>query len=209
MPDTENIIPDNKFLAKAKCREPKRGSGTRKHQVILLTGNMTLIGHQRTSNVIAIVLCLIQEQVFQETVCSLPQQVLLGENLFLHRQSQVHYPRPPALRGQGCKKKRDRSFLSSEDYFTTKEAGLFSFTIKGVETCIVLLITTASVVLRKGILCFIILTASFSLSYTSISALIRCLLIADPQTSEFHGSRDLQPLWDYIVLIIHFVVSVQ
>lgn len=58
---TENITPDSKFLAKPKCTGEKRGSGMGKHQVILLIGSATLLGPQRTSNVIAMILCLVQE----------------------------------------------------------------------------------------------------------------------------------------------------
>lgn len=62
MLDTANLTPDSEFLAKPKCREPKRGSGTRKYEVIFLIGNTTLIARQRTSNVIAIIICLVQER---------------------------------------------------------------------------------------------------------------------------------------------------
>lgn len=64
----------------------------------------------------------------RETVCSLQQQILLGENLFLHLQG--WFNETPAYEVRDAKGKGMHLlyvFLDNEIYFTTQEALLISF----------------------------------------------------------------------------------
>lgn len=71
-----------------------------------------------------IITCLVQER---DCLARLHQQLLLGENLFLHLRCRIDHLRLLPSRAEVQREPDFPLFVSSEEYFTTKEAGLIYF----------------------------------------------------------------------------------